>query len=152
MSRINQRLVAEDAIQLHAIVNPAQPPPDPGSMVIYTNTDRIACFSPENPVVRNLTLTTPPVDVNTNTYACTINDTHLHVHATPHAQVDVTLPSAPYTGKVITITDADAVARTHPIHVVGADGDSVHHDSLVVMRISGMALTFVYTGAHWLIH
>lgn len=59
MSRINQRLVAEDGVQIHASTRHTSLP-DPDSVLLYQHEDLLACHSQNNPTQKFVVEEIPP--------------------------------------------------------------------------------------------
>jgi hypothetical protein len=148
MSRINQRLVAEDGVQIHASTRNTSLP-DPDSLLLYQHEDRLACHSQNNATPRFVVEETPPILTNSDLYQCTRNDTIVMVDSTNRSEVDIMLPHDAYVGKKITIVDAAAKSLTNPIRVAAINNLPVQNDSDVLMLTNGISLTFLFTGSEW---
>ena len=148
MSRINQRLVAEDGIQIHASVRNTSLP-DPDSVLLYQHEDRMACHSQNNATQRFVAEEIPPVLITSELYQCTRNDTVVMVDSTNHSEVDIMLPHDAFVGKTITIVDSASTSLTNPIRVAAINNLLVQNDSDVLMLSNGISRTFLFTGTEW---
>jgi hypothetical protein len=148
MSHVNQRLIAGDGLQIHSAVKNISFPPT-SSVLLYENSDRLACLTQLNPTQRYVVGEVPPVNTSAASYACTVNDDLVLVDSSAHPQVSITLPDSPYIGKKITIIDASRSCLEHPISVTASV--PVQHDTDVLMNTNGMSLTFVFTATAWLL-
>jgi hypothetical protein len=148
MSRINQRLVAEDGVQIHASSRNTSLP-DPDSVLLYQHEDRLACHSQKNTTQRFVAEEIPPVVITSDLYQCTRNDSVVMVDSTNHSEVDIMLPHDAYTGKKITIVDSASKSLTNPIRVAATNNLPVQNDSDVLMLTNGISLTFLFTGSEW---
>lgn len=148
MSFANQRLIAGDGIQIFSSVKDVELPAS-GSVILYTDEDKLTCRTLDNPTPRYVSTETPPVSVNAAAYQCARNDTDVLVDSTNHSQVNVVLPSNADIGKRITVYDATSTCLTHPIVV--SSSTQVHHENEVLMNTNGMSLTFLFTGEAWLL-
>lgn len=148
MSRINQRLVAEDGVQIHASTRHTSLP-DPDSVLLYQHEDLLACHSQNNPTQKFVVEEIPPVFITSSLYQCTRNDTTVMVDSTNHSEVDIMLPNDAYIGKKITIVDSASKSLTNPIRVAAINNLPVQNDSDVLMLTNGISLTFLFTGSEW---
>jgi len=148
MSRVNQRFVAEDGVQIHASTRNTLSP-DPDSVLLYHLDDRLAYHSQSNPAQKFVVEEIPPILVTEDIYQCTSNDVLLLVHSTTHPEVSIMLPHDARIGKRITVVDAATTSLTNPIRVAATNGLPVQNDTNVLMMSNGISLTFVFTGSEW---
>lgn len=84
-------------------------------------------------------------------YLVTTNDRYVLINKTTGAATQVTLPSAPATGRILTVKDAKGDASTNNITIVPSGTDRIDGAASLVLNINYSSVDLIYSGSSWAI-